>query len=119
VIYGGINRVEWRSVSASVVTATASDVKRRLLPLLRQDIRPTDDDVERWTSALIDETHALLSAVLPLTEDEARFLERLNGDGEIEAALLTTDNELQRRIEASPGLRWKALNAKRFAPINP
>jgi len=111
VVYGGMSRVDWRSVSASAVTATASDVKRRLLPMLRQDIRPADNDVERWTLALIDETRTLLSAVLPLTENEVRFLERLNGDGEIEAALLTTESELQRRIEANPGLRWKALNA--------
>lgn len=115
VVYGGINRVDWRTVSASAVTTTASDVRRQLLPMLRQDIRPTDGDVERWTSTLIDETRALLSAVLPLTEDEARFLERLNGDGEIEAALLTTDSELQRRIAASPGLQWKALNVKKHA----
>lgn len=115
VVYGGINRVDWRTVSASAVTTTASDVKRQLLPMLRQDIRPADKDVERWTSTLIDEARALLSAVLPLTEDEARFLERLNGDGEIEAALLTTDSELQRRIAASPGLQWKALNVKKHA----
>jgi hypothetical protein len=118
VVYGGINRVDWRTVSASAVTTTASDVKRQLLPKLRQDIRPADGDVERWTSALIDETRALLGAVLPLTEDEARFLERLNGDGEIEAALLTTDSELQRRIEASPGLQWKALNVKKHAGLD-
>lgn len=115
VVYGGINRVDWRTVSASAVTTTASDVKRQLLPMLRQDIRPADGDVERWTSTLIDETRALLSAVLPLTENEARFLKRLNGDGEIEAALLTTDSELQRRIAASPGLQWKALNVKKHA----
>jgi predicted nucleotidyltransferase component of viral defense system len=115
VVYGGINRVDWRTVSASAVTTTASDMQRQLLPMLRQDIRPADKDVERWTSTLIDETRALLSAVLPLTEDEARFLERLNGDGEIEAALLTTDSELQRRIAASPGLQWKALNVKKHA----
>lgn len=115
VVYGGINRVDWRTVSTSAVTTTASDVKRQLLPMLRQDLRPADEDVERWTSTLIDETRALLGAVLPLTEDEARFLERLNGDGEIEAALLTTDSELQRRIAASPGLQWKALNVKKHA----
>lgn len=117
-VYGGINRVDWRTISAADVTTTAGDVKRQLLPMLRQDIRPADGDVERWTSALIDTTHALLAAVLPLTEDESRFLERLNGDGEIDAALLTTDSELQRRIEASPGLQWKALNVKKHAGLD-
>lgn len=115
VVYGGINRVDWRTVSAATVTTTVDDVKRQLVPMLRRDIRPDDGDVGRWTSALIDETRALLSAVLPLTRDEACFLDRLNGHGEIEAALLTADRELQRRIEGSPGLRWKALNVKTHA----
>lgn len=86
--------------------------------MLRHDIRPDDANVECWTSRLIDETRALLTTVLPLTEDEARFLERLNGQGEIEAALLTTDSELQRRIRGSPGLRWKALNVKKHAGLD-
>lgn len=33
------------------------------------------------------------------------------------AALLTTDSELERRIEASPGLRWKAFNVKKHAGL--
>lgn len=118
VVYGGINRVDWRTVSTDDVTLTVNDVKRQLLPMLRRDIRPDDGDVARWTSALIDETRDLLSAVLPLTEDEARFLERLNGDGEIEAAMLTADAELKRRIEGSPGLQWKAFNVKKRAALD-
>ncbi|MEZ4325365.1 MAG: nucleotidyl transferase AbiEii/AbiGii toxin family protein [Polyangiales bacterium] len=118
VVYGGINRVDWRTVSASEVTTTASDVKRLLLPMLRQDIRPADQEVERWTSSLVDETRVLLGAVLPLLAHEARFLERLNGHGVIEAALLTSDSELQRRIEANPGLKWKALNVKKHTGLD-
>ena len=118
VVYGGINRVDWRTVSTATVTTTVAHVKRELLPMLRQDIRPDDSDVARWTSALIEETRALLSAVLPLTEDEAHFLERLNGHGEIEAARLTTNGELQRRIEASPGLQWKALHVKKHTELD-
>lgn len=58
--------------------------------MLRQDIRPAAGDVERWTAALVEETRALL----------------------------TTDSELQRRIEASPGLKWKALNVKKRAGLD-
>lgn len=81
--------------------------------MLRQDIRPAPSDVERWTNDLIEETRALLSAVLPLADHELAFLERLNGEGEIEASLLTADAVLQQRIETNPGLRWKALNVKK------
>ncbi len=113
VVYGGINRVDWREVSADTVTTTVDDVKRQLLPMLRQDIRPAPADVERWTGDLIEETRALVSAVLPLADDELAFLDRLNGQGEIEASLLTEDTDLQQRIETNPGLLWKALNVKK------
>ena len=112
VVYGGINRVDWRTVSVDAVTTTVEDVRRQLLPMLRQDLRPAAGDVDSWTFALIDETRALLGAVLPLTDEEVRFLDRLNSEGEIEASLLTADRELQERIQANPGLQWKALNVK-------
>jgi len=113
VVYGGINRVDWREVSADTVTTTVDDVRRQLLPMLRQDIRPAHPDVERWTGDLIEETRALVSAVLPLADHELAFLDRLNGRGEIEASLLTGDADLQQRIETNPGLRWKVLNVKK------
>lgn len=113
VVYGGINRVDWREVSTDAVVTTVDDVKRQLLPMLRQDIRPSPPDVERWTCDLIEETRSLLSAVLPLADHEMTFLDHLNDQGEIEASLLTADADLQQRIAANPGLRWKALNVKK------
>lgn len=115
VVYGGINRVDWRTVSAEGVSTTVDDVKRQLLPMLRRDLRPHDADVERWTTALIDETRSLLSAVVPLNEAETQFLERLNGEGEIEASLLTAELGLQARIRENPGLQWKALHVGKHA----
>ena len=115
VVYSGINRVDWRGVSSDAVTTTVTDVKQQLLPMLRHDVRPAPRDVEGWTRVLIEQTRALLSAVLPLADRELAFLDRLNGQGEIEASLLTTDTALQRRITAHPGLQWKALNVKKHA----
>lgn len=113
VVYGGMNRLDWREVSADAVMTTVEDVKRQLLPMLRHDIRPAVSVVERWTSDLIEETRALVSAVLPLAEHEFAFLKRLNSQGEIDGSLLTADGGLQRRIATNPGLRWKALNVKK------
>ena len=113
VVYGGINRVDWRTVRADSVTTTAVDVKRQILPILRQDLRPVASDIERWTDDLIEETRSLLGAVLPLADHELEFLERLNGQGEVEPSLLTADPDLQQRIAANPGLRWKALNVEK------
>ena len=113
VVYGGINRVDWRTISTEAVATTADDVKRQLLPMLHQDIRPKASDVERWTDDLIEETRSLLDIVLPLAGHELEFLECLNGHGKIEPTLLTSDIGLQQRIAANPGLQWKAHNVNK------
>jgi predicted nucleotidyltransferase component of viral defense system len=113
VVYGGINRVDWRGVSPDLVSANAEDVRRQLLPTLHRDLRPEVSDVESWTKTLVEETRSLLGIVFPLAEEELQFLERLNGHGEIEPSLLTSDSGMQHRISSNPGLKWKALNVKK------
>jgi predicted nucleotidyltransferase component of viral defense system len=117
VVYGGINRVDWRTVSVENVTTTTNDMKRQLLPMLRQELRPEALAEDDWTTTLVKETRELLRALLPLRDHEFSFLDRLNVAGEICAELLTEDADLQDRIRANPGLRWKARNVmKHFAP---
>ena len=113
VVYGGINRADWRTVSADAVGTTVEDVKRKLLPMLHHRIRPAADGAEEWTTALVEETRALLGTLLPLSDMEVAFLDRLNDAGEIDAELLTDDDDLRTRIRSNPGLRWKALNVKK------
>ena len=113
VVYGGINRVDWRTVSTDAVTTTVEDVERQLLPMLRHTIRPEPGTVEAWTSNLVEQTRDLLGAVLPLNETEIAFLDRLNRRGEIAPELLTEDADLQNRVRNHPGLHWKAHNVKK------
>jgi hypothetical protein len=113
VVYGGLNRVDWRTVDASRVTTTATDVASQLVPMLRRDLAPARRDVDGWTDQLVRECQELLSAVLPLAPAELAFLERLNGTGEIVPELLTDDVRLQGVVRAHPGLLWKALNVRR------
>ncbi len=113
VVYGGANREDWRSASIERVTTTAADVDAQLVPMLRKDVRPQKHEIATWTDALIREARNLLSAVLPLMDQEREFLERLNGKGEIIPELLTNDPFMQERIRSHPGVNWKALNVKR------
>jgi hypothetical protein len=53
-----------------------------------------------------------MSAVLPLTENERAFLERLNGAGDIAPELITDEPAMQAIVRDHPGLQWKALNVK-------
>ncbi len=51
--------------------------------------------------------------VLPFSENEIEFLDRLNDRGQIAPELLTEDPALQGKIDSHPGLQWKALNVRR------
>lgn len=113
VVYGGINRVDWRIVSLKTVTTSAADVTEKLLPMLRSDLVPEKRDIGSWTATLVTDCQALLGTVLPLRENERAFLDALNDRGEILPALLTDDARLRAIIAAHPALAWKALNVRK------
>lgn len=112
VVYGGTSRKDWRTVSVEEVTVDAAEADAMLLPLLRGNATPQRSDLPRWTKALIADCHELLAMVLPLTDREREFLERLNGKGEILPEVLTDDTRLRDIIRTHPGLLWKALNVR-------
>jgi predicted nucleotidyltransferase component of viral defense system len=113
VVYGGVNRVDWRTITVENVHTTARDVDTQLVPMLRLDVRPAKDEIEAWTEQLVRETRELMAAVLPLKARELEFLERLNGAGEIEPEILSAEPAMQAIIRNHPGLQWKALNTKK------
>ncbi len=113
VVYGGINRRDWRDVSLADVRAEPEELDRLLLPMLRRPDVPPQERVSDWTEQLVAETIDLLEIVLPLAAHEREFLELLNDQGKIAAELLTGDTQLQDTLRAHPGLRWKALNVRR------
>jgi hypothetical protein len=117
VVYGGVNREDWRAITTEHIQTTANDVDSQLVPMLRRDLRPTKAHVATWTETLVLETRELMAAVLPLAAHELEFLECLNGAGEIAPDLLTAEPAMQAIIREHPGLKWKALNVKKCLGI--
>ncbi len=116
-VYGGINRKDWREVSADDIQADPEEVDRMLLPLLRADLVPPKDQIGDWTRQLVDDCRRLIGMVLPLARAEREFIERLNDKGEIMPELLTGDEAMRAIIREHPGLKWKALNVKKHFGI--
>lgn len=114
VVYGALNRKDWRAVSADDISFEARELREQLLPLLRTDFLDGTEDTARWAARLVEESRESLNVVLPFTDREKTFLDRLLDGGEIDPSLLTDDDELQRRIAAHPGLLWKAQNVRQF-----
>jgi len=110
VVYGALNRKDWRTVSPSHVAFSRSEFRNELIPVLRRD---REKDPIQSVQDLVKEVRAELGVVLPLTKKELAFLTRLLDDGEIEPALITHDDDLAQKIANHPGLLWKATNVQR------
>lgn len=113
VVYGGMNRRDWRTVSIGEVDFDEAELARQLGPMLRPPEPSGRTSMNEYAAQLVEECKEALSAVLPFSEDELAFLDLLLERGEIDAALLTSDRSLQDRIRAQPLLRWKAFNVRR------
>lgn len=88
VVYGGINRKDWRKVAITDVDADANEVRTELVPMLSLD------------------------------DAESEFLRRLNNEGEIAPELLTTDPAMKATVRGHPGLTWKAMNIRKHYGLN-
>jgi predicted nucleotidyltransferase component of viral defense system len=119
VVYGGISRKDWRTVSPADVAIEPNEVRTQLLPLLRADRAPARREVAAWTGKLVAETRERLSLVLPLEGRELEFLRRLNDEGKIAPDLLTADPAMQATLREHPGLKGKALNVRRHRGLDP
>ncbi len=71
----------------------------------------------REASRIVEECQEKLACVLPFTDAEMEFLDRLLDYGEIELSLLTEDEALVERIRQHPMLYWKALNVRKYRGI--
>jgi predicted nucleotidyltransferase component of viral defense system len=115
VVYGAMNRVDWRSVSPELVDFDTEELARQLLPLLRTSECPTVGG--DYGKGLVGESRRKLEIVLPFSKPEREFLDYVLDGGEIHADLLTRDPDLQSRIASHPLLQWKAQNVRQHKKL--
>jgi predicted nucleotidyltransferase component of viral defense system len=114
VVYGAMNRKDWRKVSPGDVEYDAAELARQLIPTLRQHAHVTQVVTREYGSQLVDDCRKSLSAVLPFTTAENAFLDLLLDRGVLDPSRLTSDVSLQDRIRQQPMLEWKALHVRQF-----
>jgi hypothetical protein len=113
VVYGAINRKDWRTVKSDDVGFDLRDLENQLVPVLRSDALSHVVDRVTWAQSLVDECRSGLCAILPFQSNEREFLDLLLDHGDVRPELLTTDSEMQERIGTHPGVLWKALNVRK------
>ena len=112
VVYGGMNRIDWRTVSIDSIAVDPDNLGRKLIPVLHHQTIPQNLTPRTYGEMLVEKCREGLKSVLPFSSDERTFLDSLLDKGEIDSTLLTNDPELQKKIQDQPLLRWKALNVR-------
>jgi len=114
VVYGGMNRKDWRTVSIEDVEFDTTELSRHLIPTLDMRSTKKQGSPAAYGERLLKECRTGLESVLPFSESEREFLDLLLERGKIDSSLLTSDRAMQERIQSQPLLQWKALNVRRY-----
>ena len=112
VVYGGMNRKDWRTISVKDLKFDAKELTRQLVPTLHVRTRQEQENLADYGARLLAECKKALTAVLPFTNREKEFLDLLLENGHVDSTILTGDPILQERIQGQPLLQWKARNVR-------
>jgi len=114
VVYGAMNRKDWRTVSIDDVKFDVSDLENQLAPTLRKNMFDSRRALREFGSRVENECREKLSVLLPFSSEERNFLDLLLDRGKIEPGLLTGNVCLQTKILSQPLLKWKARNVRQY-----
>jgi len=113
VVYGAMNRRDWRTITIEEVSLDIENFEQKLLPTLRstglEAMQPS-----LFVKGLVEDCRNGLKNLLPFTTVELEFLNLILDKGEIALELLTSEKDLQDRIRRHPLLEWKALNVRAY-----
>lgn len=118
VVYGAMDRKDWRRISVADVDLDVAELAGQLVPSLHVGSIQGPEEAMTYGEMLVKECRQGISAVLPFTDAERAFLDLLLENGEIDASMLTDDTSLQKRIQSQPLLEWKALNVRRHKGLS-
>ena len=118
VVYGGMNRKDWRTVSIEDVDFDPAELTRLLIPTLDARAIQGQGSPTEFGARLVRECREGLKVVLPFNDAEREFLDLLLDKGEIDSTILTADETLQKRIQQQPLLEWKALNVRKYKGLS-
>lgn len=119
VVYGAMNRKDWRTISLEDITFDSVELDRMLLPVLNKNIsEKISSTLPSFGENLVDQCREKLSIVFPFSEEELEFLHTILNRGEIKPDLITEDSKLQTCISNHPMLKWKVINVRKHFKLD-
>lgn len=89
------------------------ELTNKLLPMLSQQyLKTLPGTVGIWAQTLSEKCQQAFSCLLPFTEIEMEFLDRLLDHGEIKSTLICDDNAVAQNIDLHPALKWVSHKVK-------
>ncbi len=109
VVYSAISRkADLRTLTPKEISVDITDLKNRLLPLLRKNDLASINGTSSWAKVLVTECQQAFNHLLPLAEHEHAFLYELLDNGIIKPELISEDVSLIQNIKNHPAIRWSA-----------
>lgn len=81
--------------------------KNQLIPVMRKSTVKGDENWVLWTNTLLQGCINALNQLLPFHTNEILFLNQLYNHANLDATLLTSDQQMIQKIHSHPLLQWK------------
>jgi len=112
VIYAAFNKVDFSAVTGmGTLKFDIQQFRQELLETLASGT--VKEKPEDYLKRLCDGCNNKMSAILPFSETEQKFLSLVNLRGEINPELLTDSEEWRSKILTHPMLQWKVFNVRK------
>lgn len=113
IIYAAMSDASIEDIGIDCINYDLTDIKNKLLPVLRQDDFPRKKElISRWANTMLEELRDQLSLFLPFKENELGFIKLLREKGEVKPELITSEQHLIEAVMIHPLIKWKAMQAK-------
>ncbi len=113
VLYGAMNRKDWRTISPDNVNVDLNEARRQLFPLLVQQNLTRANEQKALLQKIIEETRNALGQLLPLTSNEHEFLDVMLENGSIQPHLLNLEPDFADKLISHPALQWRVHQTQR------
>ncbi len=117
VIYGAMNRKDWRTINIDDIGFDTGDINSQLIPTLGDEVTKAIGTPREYGNSLVDDCKRGMDSLLPFSKSEQEFLDLILDQGKIDGSILTSDPVLRQRIESQPSLHWKAFNVRKHKGI--
>jgi hypothetical protein len=96
-VFGAMNRKNWLEINEETIKINEQEIEHQLIPLLRKNLSETEKEMlHKDIETSIKRAKNIL---LPFSDNESEFLRELNENGEIKPELLTTSDDLIKKIK--------------------